>query len=66
MHRTNIELDEKLVKQAMKLTSISTKKELINHALAELVSREKRKKLLAYQGKVKWLGDLSQMRRTRA
>ena len=41
MLRTNIELDEKLVDEAMKLTHKKTKKELVNYALSELVSRIK-------------------------
>lgn len=66
MLRTNIELDEKLVNEAMKLTRKKTKKELVNHALQELVSRIKRQKLLALEGRVKWVGDLSEMRKSRA
>jgi len=42
MLRTNIELDEKLVDEAMKLTKKKTKKELVNFALQELVSKIKR------------------------
>ena len=65
MLRTNIELDEKLVKEAMKLTHKKTKKELVNYALKELVSKVKRKKLLELEGKVEWTGDLGEMRKSR-
>jgi Arc/MetJ family transcription regulator len=65
MLRTNIELDEKLVKEGLKLTRKKTKKELVNHALRELVSRLKRKKLLELEGKVKWKGKLSDLRKSR-
>ena len=65
MLRTNIELDEKLMKEAMKLTHMSTKKELVNYALKELVSRLKRKKLLEFEGKVEWIGNLGEMRKGR-
>lgn len=65
MLRTNIELDEKLVDQAMKLTHKKTKKELVNYALEELVSRFKRKKLLEFEGKVEWTGNLAEMRKSR-
>ena len=65
MKRTNIELDEKLVKEALKLTKIKTKKELVNYALQELVSREKRKGILKLRGKVEWEGDLDEMRKSR-
>ncbi len=65
MHRTNVELDEKLVKEAMKLTGIETKKQLINYALSELVRKIKRKGILELEGKVKWEGNLDDMRKTR-
>ena len=65
MIRTNIELDEELVDEAMKLSQKKTKKELVNYALKELVSRIKRKKLLELEGKVEWTGDLDEMRKNR-
>ncbi|GAA0527469.1 type II toxin-antitoxin system VapB family antitoxin [Chitinophaga japonensis] len=60
--RTNIELDEHLVKQAMSLSNIKTKKEVINIALKNFVAWMKRKELLDLKGKVKWEGNLSEMR----
>lgn len=65
MLRTNIELDEKLVKEAMKFTHKKTKKELVNYALEELVKRFRRKKLLELEGKVEWTGNLDEMRKSR-
>ena len=65
MIRTNIELDEALVDEAMKLTHKKTKKELVNFALKELVSKLKRKKLLDLEGKVAWTGNLDEMRKSR-
>lgn len=65
MHRTNIELDEKLVKEAMRLFGKKTKKELVNFALDELIRREKTKGILSLEGKVKWEGDLREMRKGR-
>ncbi len=66
MLRTSIELDEELLREAMELTSKKTKKEVVNYALKELVSRLKRKKILEVEGKVKWSGDLQEMRKGRA
>ncbi len=66
MLRTNIELDEKLVADGLKLTHLKTKKDLVNYALRELVSKKKRKKLLEMEGKVEWKGSLSKMRKSRA
>ena len=65
MHRTNIELDEKLVKEGMRLFHKKTKKELINFALREVIRREKVKGILALEGKVMWEGDLRKMRKGR-
>ena len=65
MLRTNIELDEKLVREGLKRAHKKTKKELVNHALQELVSRLKRKKILELEGKVKWTGKLDDLRNSR-
>jgi Arc/MetJ family transcription regulator len=65
MHRTNVELDEKLVSQAMKITRIDTKKQLLNYALGELVRKAKRKKILMLEGKVNWTGNLDETRKSR-
>ena len=65
MHRTNVELDEKLVKEGMRLFKKRTKKELIHFALSELIRREKAKGILELEGKVRWDGDLRKMRKAR-
>jgi Arc/MetJ family transcription regulator len=65
MSRTNIELDDQLVKEGLKLTHLKTKKDLVHQALEELVARKKRKGLLELQGKVRWQGNLDEMRTSR-
>lgn len=65
MPRTNIELDDKLVEEAMKLAHKKTKKEVVNYALDELVKKLKRKKLLELEGQVEWTGNLDEMREGR-
>jgi len=65
MHRTNVELDENLVSEAMKLTRMTTKKEVVNYALSELVRKKRRKGILKLKGKVKWIGNLDEMRKSR-
>jgi Arc/MetJ family transcription regulator len=63
MHkRTNIELDIELVKKAMEVSHISTIREVVHHSLRELIKLNKRKDILNLKGKVKWEGDLSEMR----
>jgi Arc/MetJ family transcription regulator len=63
--KTNIDLDERLVERAQRLTGLKTKKELVNHALSELVRREDQKAILLLRGKVSWNGDLKTSRESR-
>jgi Arc/MetJ family transcription regulator len=63
--RTNIELDDVLVKKAMKITRIPTKKALINKALEELIKSNSRKGMLKYIDSGIWEGDLKKMRAMR-
>ena len=65
MARTNIELDDKLVKEGLKVTHLRTKKELVNYALEELLKRARRKRILKLEGKVRWEGNLEEMRANR-
>ena len=65
MSRTNIELNDRIVKEAIKLTHARTKKEVVNYALEELVKKLRRKKILELEGKVKWEGNLNEMRSSR-
>jgi Arc/MetJ family transcription regulator len=65
MGRTNIELDDRLIDEAIKLTGKKTKKELVNYAVEELVRKLKRQKILSLEGKVEWSGDLNELRKSR-
>jgi Arc/MetJ family transcription regulator len=60
--RTNIEIDDKLMKDAMKISKSKSKKEVVNHALEELIRLDKRRKMQSLFGKVKWEGNLDEMR----
>jgi Arc/MetJ family transcription regulator len=63
--RTNIELDEKLVNEAMRISGITTKKALVNKALQQFIDSNDLKELLKYQGSGIWEGNLEEMRTTR-
>ena len=65
MSRTNIVIDDRLVHEALRLTRLKTKKELVHYALEELVRKRKRKGLLKLEGRVEWTGDLAEMRKSR-
>ena len=60
--RTNIDIDDKLMKDALKLSGLKSKKEIVNEALEEYVKFKKRQRLKDLQGKVEWIGDLDKMR----
>jgi Arc/MetJ family transcription regulator len=63
--RTNIVLDEDLVEAGLKATGLKTRKELVDFALRDLLRRESQKKILGLRGKIRWEGDLSEMRQGR-
>ena len=65
--RTNIELDDELVNEALQLTQVKTKKELVNLALAELIKAKKKKNLLDLAGQIQFRDDFdrNQVRRDR-
>ena len=50
--RTNIELDDELLKEAMTLSGISTKKAVVQLALEEFVRARKKKNLLDLAGRI--------------
>lgn len=60
--RTNIELDDSLVTQALQISKLKTKKDVVHEALKQYVASLKRKQLLALRGKGTWEGDLQRMR----
>lgn len=65
MARTNIDLDDTLLAKALKLTGAPTKKEAVHKALEELVRRGARKGILKLEGKIRWSGNLNEMRKNR-
>jgi Arc/MetJ family transcription regulator len=65
MKRTNIVLDENLLKEGLSLTGLKTRRALVNFALQQLTRRKNQKKILELAGTVKWEGDLMAMRNNR-
>lgn len=60
--RTNIELDDALVNQAIKLSKLKTKREVVQEALKSYIASMKKKELLSLKGRVIWEGNLRDMR----
>ena len=65
MSRTNINLDDRLIRKARQLTKLKTKRAIVDRALQLLVRTEARKGILGYFGSGIWRGNLKAMRRSR-
>lgn len=65
MGRTNIELDDRLVSEGLRVFKCRTKRELVELALVELLKSSKRKEILKLRGQVHWEGNLDELRRGR-
>jgi Arc/MetJ family transcription regulator len=65
MARTNIELDDALIRKARKFTRLKTKREIVDRALELLVRSESRKGILRFYGSGVWKGNLKAARRNR-
>lgn len=52
--RTNVVLDDDLINEAIKLSEVKTKKDVINIALREFVATRKRSNLLELEGKIEF------------
>lgn len=63
--RTVIDIEDRLLKRAQKLTGISKKVEMVNYALKRLVEQKEIEKILDLKGKIRWEGDLEEMRKGR-
>ncbi len=54
---TNVLVDDKMVKEAVKLGNFKTKQEAMNVALTEFVQRRNRLRILALAGKIEFRPD---------
>jgi Arc/MetJ family transcription regulator len=63
--RTTLDLPDALVQEAMQVTRIKTKKQLVTRALEELIKRERLTELKQYQGKIDLNIDLDVLRTVR-
>jgi Arc/MetJ family transcription regulator len=60
--RTNVVVNDDLMKSALKVTGLKTKKDAIEEALKLLVQVRGRKEIKGFRGKLKWSGSLDEMR----
>ncbi len=52
--RTNVVIDDKLIQEALRLSNLRTKKELIHKALEEFIRNRKRLDLREVKGKIRF------------
>ncbi len=60
--RTNIVIDDKLMKETLRLTGLKTKREAVELGLRTLVGLRKQEEIRRFRGKLDWQGDLDAMR----
>lgn len=60
--RTNIEIDEDLIAEAMKVSGHKTKKATVEEGLKLIIQLNKQSKIKKLRGKLTWEGDLEKMR----
>ena len=60
--RTNIVIDDDLMQQALQLSGLKTKREVVEQSLKLLITMERQKQIRALRGTRFWEGDLDAMR----
>ena len=60
--RTNVVIDDQLMKDALELSGLRTKKAAIEAGLKLLVEFSRQTRVKKFRGKLKWQGDLDKMR----
>ena len=60
--RTNIILNDMLIKKAIELGEYKTKKEAVEEGLKLLIRIKQQQSIRKYKGKLKWEGSLEDMR----
>jgi Arc/MetJ family transcription regulator len=63
--RTNIVIDDELMQKAMRATGLPTKRAVVEAGLRLLVQVKGQTSIRRLRGKVKWEGDLNEMRASR-
>lgn len=63
--RTNIEIDDQLVEQALHVTGLKTKRAVVEAGLRMLLHLKGQEEILRLVGKVRWEGNLEESRQGR-
>jgi Arc/MetJ family transcription regulator len=60
--RTNIVIDDKLMRDVLRATGLKTKREAVDEALRTLLRLKKQGEIRRLRGRLDWQGDLNAMR----
>jgi Arc/MetJ family transcription regulator len=60
--RTNIVIDDRLMRDALRATGLKTKRAAVEHGLRTLLRLNRQAKIRRIRGKLDWQGDLNAMR----
>ena len=63
--RTNIEIDDELIREALRVSGLKTKRAAVAAGLKALIRLGRQKKILDLAGKVHWQGNLDESRESR-
>lgn len=63
--RTNIEIDDRLMRQAMRSSGARTKRAVVEEGLRLLIQTKRQASVRRLRGKVAWKGDLNASRLAR-
>ncbi len=60
--RTNIVIDDKLMKDTLRATGVKSKREAVELGLRTLLRLRQQEEIRRFRGKLNWQGDLDAMR----
>lgn len=60
--KTNIIIDDQLIADALEVSGLKTETEVIEMGLKKLIELKKQEQIKQFKGKLKWEGDLEEMR----
>jgi Arc/MetJ family transcription regulator len=60
--RTNIVIDDKLMRDTLETTGMKTKREAVEEGLRILLRMSRQSQIRRFRGKLHWKGDLDAMR----
>jgi Arc/MetJ family transcription regulator len=63
--RTNIDIDDDLMREALAVTGLPTKRSVVEEGLRRLIMLKRQQDVRKLRGRLRWEGDLDEMRRDR-